>query len=60
MTRRGQVRAAISAGMRGQPRSSQSVATPRSAPAVNAAGTSWGMSAEESLSGAAPAFRRRR
>ncbi|NEC92237.1 hypothetical protein [Streptomyces sp. SID12501] len=34
------------------------MATPRSAPAVNAAGTSWGMSVDETLSGAAPAFRR--
>ena len=40
----GQVRAAISAGVRGQPRWSQSAATPMSAPAMNAEGTSCGMS----------------
>jgi hypothetical protein len=44
--RSGQVRVAISAGVRGQSRWSQSMATLMSAPAVNAEGTSCGTSAD--------------
>jgi hypothetical protein len=42
--RSGWVRMVSSRGVRGHPRCSQSVATPRSAPATNAAGTSRGVS----------------
>lgn len=41
---------AISDGVRGQPRCSQSVATPTSAPATNAAGTSYGASVGDVVS----------
>ena len=40
----GLVSMVISIGVRGQPRCSQSLATPRRAPATDAAGTSWGNS----------------
>jgi hypothetical protein len=42
--RSGWLGSVISRGVRGHPRCSQSAATPRSAPATNAAGTSCGMS----------------